>query len=402
MSLLTELPLLKNNVRRIRHQEGAIFERSRVIYLRFYTDRMIAGEVKRVKITERLCDRDARHFFTYKKRSGKQRREVVLSPALRQLRDERMIEINAASTVVEPTEDQLIADFWKDTYLPWVKETKRHSTVYGYQKLWTAELESHFRNRTLGSYRTSDGYKFLESRSKKLGRNSLQHVRSLASGIFTRAVNLGVIERNPWREVRMIGTAEPEPTVAYTLEQSIAILRALSQRIDAALVFSLAAFLGLRPSEIAGLRWENIDDDQLHVNQAVVRGVAGATKTKKSQRSLPLIEPIRSLVAAWREQCGNVSEGWLFTGRGGSPLKMESFVKHAIMEDVRNAGIEWYGLYAARRACATNLVALTGNVNAAHQVLGNSLEVAMKNYIKPSIEAGLAGLKLLEAAAGKK
>jgi hypothetical protein len=71
MSLLTELPLLRNNARRIRHQEGAIFERSRVIYLRFYTHRMLAGEVKRVKITERLCDRDARHFFTYKKRGGK-------------------------------------------------------------------------------------------------------------------------------------------------------------------------------------------------------------------------------------------------------------------------------------------------------------------------------------------
>src|SRR5216684_3262825 len=46
----------------------------------------------------------------------------------------------------------------------------------------------------------------------------------------------------------------------------------------------------------------------------------------------------------------------------------------------------WNGLYVARRACATNLAALTGNVNAAHQVLGNSLQVAMAKYIKPSIE----------------
>jgi hypothetical protein len=37
-------------------------------------------------------------------------------------------------------------------------------------------------------------------------------------------------------------------------------------------------------------------------------------------------------------------------------------------------GLPWYGLYAARRACATNLVALTGDVNAAYQVLGNSLQ----------------------------
>jgi hypothetical protein len=40
-------------------------------------------------------------------------------------------------------------------------------------------------------------------------------------------------------------------------------------------------------------------------------------------------------------------------------------------------------------------------VNAAYQVLGNSLAVAMKAYIKPSIEAGLAGLKLQEANTAK-
>ena len=378
-----------------------MFERCRVIYVRFYADRLIAGKRVRTKVTEPLCERDATHFISYKKRSGKQRREVVLSPALRLLRDQRMVEVNATSTVIETSEDQLVSDFWTRTYLPWVKETKRYSTVYGYEKLWTAFLEDHFRGRTLADYRTSDGYRFLESLSKKLGRNSLQHVRSLASGIFTRAVNLGVIERNPWRDVRMVGTREPEPTIAYTLEQSVAILKALKHRYDAALVFSLAAFLGLRPSEIAGLRWEDIEEEQLHVRQAVVRGVAGGTKTRRSQRSLPLIEPVRSLVAAWREQCANPTTGWLFTGRGGKPLKMESFLKHAIMPAARDAGIKWSGLYAARRACATNLVALTGNVNAAHQVLGNSLEVAMKAYIKPSIEAGLAGLKLLEAATVK-
>ncbi len=43
---------------------------------------------------------------------------------------------------------------------------------------------------------------------------------------------------------------------------------------------------------------------------------------------------------------------------------------------------------------------LTGNALATTQVLGNSL--ADEHYIKPSIEAGTAGMRLLEEKAGAK
>jgi integrase len=356
-----------------------VVKRSDGVYLRYYIE---GQDGQRKKATEKLCGLEAtRH-------------------TIENARRKRMKAINeqTRSSLQAPANELLVGEFWEKDYLPWVTEKKRFSTVYGYKKLWTQYLSKELASSPLRAYRAADGYRFLEALSDKLGRNSLRHVRSLASGIFTRAVNLGLIERNPWRDVRMQEARAPRPTVAYSLEESIKILRALSSRVDAALVFTLAAFLGMRPSEIAGLKWEDIEETQLNVRQAVVRGVAGETKTKQSQRSLPLIEPVRSLVAAWREQCGGVTVGWVFTSRGGSPLKMESFVKPAIMPAVREAGLQWHGLYAARRACATNLVKLTGNVNAAHQVLGNSFKVAMDKYIKPSIEAGLAGLKLLEAA----
>jgi integrase len=191
----------------------------------------------------------------------------------------------------------------------------------------------------------------------------------------------------------------PEPTVAYTLKETLAIMKALSGRVDASLVFALAAFLGLRPSEIAGLKWEDIFDDQIHIRQAVVRGIEGDTKTPQSQRTLTLIEPVKSLINSYRRQMKGAAVGRLFSSRDGGPVKMSNFLKLKIKPAVDKAKLPWYGLYAARRACATNLVALTGDVNAAYQVLGNSLQVAMKAYIKPSAEAGLAGLKMLELAA---
>ncbi len=353
-----------------RFQQGHIYEAFNAFHVRYYQTEIIDGQPKRVQRSHRLCAKDHKHHSRACK-------------PVRQKCQEFMDGINA-QIGTQPNRDVTVADFWKNTYLPFVTEKKRHSTVYGYKKLWASNLKEHFGTRTLAEYRTADGYKYLESLTKTLGRNSLQHVRSLASGIFTRAVNLGLIDVNPWSAVRLQESRAPEPTVAYTLKETLAIQKALSGRVDAELVFLLAAFLGLRPSEIAGLRWEDIFDEAIHIRQAVVRGIAGDTKTPQSQRELPLLEPVRTSLNKYRKQCAGISEGWLFTGRNGGPVKMESFIKHAIMPAVRKAGLPWYGLYAARRACATNLVALTGNVNAAHMVLGNSLAVAMKAYIKPS------------------
>lgn len=370
-----------------RFQQGYIYEAFNAFHVRYYQNAIIDGKTTRVQKSHKLVEKSTK----YHSRACKAVRQKC-EEFLRGINEQAPGQVNSDMTVVA---------FWESTYLPFVEAKKRHSTVYGYKKLWASHLKNYFGTRTLSEYRTADGYKYLESLTSTLGRNSLQHVRSLASGVFTRAVNLGLINANPWSAVRLQESRAPEPTIAYTLDESVAILKALESSTKAALVFSLAAFLGMRPSEIAGLKWEDIYDDEIHIRQAVVRGIEGRTKTPQSQRTLPLLEPVKSLINTYRKQCAGITEGWLFTGRTGGPLKMESFIKHAIMPAVRNAGLPWYGLYAARRACATNLVALTGNVNAAYQVLGNSLAVAMKAYIKPSIEAGLAGLKLQEANTAK-
>ena len=53
-------------------------------------------------------------------------------------------------------------------------------------------------------------------------------------------------------------TPKPEKGHAYSVEESFAILNAI-QRTDGTLLFALCAFEGLRPSEAAGLKWEDID-----------------------------------------------------------------------------------------------------------------------------------------------
>jgi integrase len=364
----------------IRNQAGQIIERSGAFYVRYYT-------ADRKRVTYRLCVKDAKHHD-------------VSSKAVKFLRDKHMLKINSeagASSRTNPR-DVIVKEFWSDTYLPWAKSNLRFSTVDGYEKTWKLYLEDRLGKRNLREYKTHEGSQLLTDLVPKLGATTLQHVRSLASGIFTHAVNLGLIDRNPWAEVKILAKVRAsQPTKHYTLEEAEDTIRALASRIDAQAVFALAFFLGLRPSEIAGLQWEDVDEEFVHIRRAAVKGHVGETKTQESVASLPLIQPVKGLLSMWREKCKKASKGWIFRNAKGGPLNVESFCRNVLIPILGKAQVAWKSLYAARRGCATMLTGLTGNPIAARAVLRHkSMLTLLGHYDKANLEAADAGLKLFE------
>jgi integrase len=85
--------------------------------------------------------------------------------------------------------------------------------------------------------------------------------------------------------------AAKQTRVAYTPEETIAILNALTKP-DAKLFFALVAVMGMRPSEVAAVKWENVTEGVLKITEAAPYGVLGDTKTERSKRALKLIEPL--------------------------------------------------------------------------------------------------------------
>jgi len=369
-----------------RNQAGQIIERSGVFYVRYYTGRLTEQE-KPERVTARLCVKDAKH----NSRTCK---------VVKFIRDQYMVKINAeagAAPRMNPR-DMTVTEFWDETYLPWAEANLRASTVHGYKKTWNLYLKDGLGKRNLREYKTHEGSQLLTGHVSRLRAVTLQHVRSLASGIFTHAVNLGLIDRNPWSEVKVLAKVRASnPTKHYTLEEAENTISALVSHADAQAIFALAFFLGLRPSEIAGLKWEDIDDDFVHIRRAAVRGVVGGTKTPEAQASLPLIQPVKGLLSLWRARNAAVSAGWVFRNAKGGPLNVESFCRNVMIPILGKAGVPWKSLYAARRGCATMLTGLTGNVIAARAVLRHkSMLTLLGHYDKANVEAMATGLKLAE------
>jgi len=375
-----------------RYQSGHIYEASGAFFVRYYVSEIVDGKATRAQRSSRLCEKDDK----YHSRTCK---------AVKQKSAEHMETVNSQTA---PVNDQTIAAFWEQTYLPFASENLRHSTLHGYKQIWAQHLSGHFGMTALRDYKTHHGSLFLTSLAKKLGRHTIQHIRSLASGVFSHAVNVGVIESNPWHDCKILGkTIAPEETEHYTLEEAEDIISALVEHVDCQLIVAFAFFLGLRPGEIAALRWEDIDSTPdehgrqwIHIRRAVARNVVGETKTKSSVASLPVITPVRVPLELWRKKSGDKTEGWVFPNAKGKPFDLRTLIGRIIVPTLTAKKIEWKTLYAGRRGAATILTQLTGDALAAKELLRHkNLAVTTDKYVKAIPEALMKGIKLLEAAA---
>jgi hypothetical protein len=188
-----------------RFQSGHIYEASGSFFVRFRVVEITpGGQTARVQRSHRLCLKDEKHPST-------------TSKTVRQLAAEHMAAVNAQTTPTNPANESMtVCEFWDKTYLPFAEDNLRHSTVHGYKQVWNQHLKGHFGTTLLKDYRTASGSLFLTTLAKTLGRHTIQHIRSLASGIFSHAVNVGVIDSNPWHDVKVLGkTIEPRETAHY-------------------------------------------------------------------------------------------------------------------------------------------------------------------------------------------
>jgi integrase len=195
--------------------------------------------------------------------------------------------------------------------------------------------------------------------------------------LFKRAVNEQRIKTNPWHGVQMPDDAiESSETQHYTLEETENIVSALVDHVDCQLVMALSCLLGLRPGEIAALRWEDFDPESVNIRRSVVRGNVGTPVDLHN-----LIARVIKPHVEGKSECERC---------------------HKVP---KNSGVEWKTLYAGRRGACTAVIEATGGNYAVaqallrHKSMKTTLDVYKKQITPQSFKEGM---KLLEEAATKR
>ncbi|MHB1405618.1 MAG: tyrosine-type recombinase/integrase [Desulfitobacteriaceae bacterium] len=207
----------------------------------------------------------------------------------------------------------LFADFLKD-WLKITAPTIERTTYQSYENMINARLDSFFRmlSVTLAQVEPSHIRALHDSIFKDgCNANTVIHYHAVVRKALQYAVKNEMILKNP---ADMVDRPKlSKYTANYYNEEEMAALFEATKHDPIAGVIQLAAYYGLRRSEVLGIRWSAIDFQRgtISINHKVTEGKAGGKKvlyaedklkTKSSFRTLPLILEVRTLLQEVKER----------------------------------------------------------------------------------------------------
>lgn len=291
-----------------------------------------------------------------------------------------------------------VSEFATGYFLPHIKAKRKPSTHKFYREVFENHLKGRVGEIRLRDFSTGDAQRVLDE--IQLSHQSLLRIKTGMSAIFTFARQRNFIRTaNPVQGTRAEGTRSDPERYAYSLDEVLFILNKLSG--VALVVAGVAAFAGLRESEIRGLKWEDYAGDSLHVRRSVWRVHVGETKTPESKNAVPVIAPLRKLLDQHRRTAANGSGGWIFAGeKKGFALHLDNLCRREIRPVL---GDKWHGWHAFRRGLATTLFGLGVPAEVAQTILRHAnVSTTRAHYI--ILERGTAGrkaMRTLEKAIGR-
>ena len=350
---------------RTRKQHGQIIRIGNRWYVRYWEHRNLGGKIERKRVTHELGPIATR---------GKHPPADIMDRA-----EQHMATVNSGTIPAERI--VTVGDFVERIYLPWIAEHKRPSTAKGYRDIWEDHLKQLSAQVWLRDTRTFHVQGWMNQiGADNLSRNTLKHVKSVVSGIFSLAKQQDYFQgENPARDTAINPKAtEPQETYAYTLDEIKSILATLPE--PAATAFAVAAFMGLRHGEIQGLLWENYRDGEMYVSRSIWNGRTTEPKTRKGRAPVPVIRQLAERLEMHRLRSPNPQTGPIFANAVGKPLALGNVVRRVILpalnrcevcrksesnhqkadhEYKRDGSIpEWHGWHAARRGLGRNLYRL--------------------------------------------
>jgi integrase len=365
-------------------QRGQIFRRNGAWFVRYYRDEIQEGRLAR----RRVCAWLARYSDDYKSKKD------VLP-----LVDEVLVPVNSGDA--QPESALTLAEFVEQRYLPARAKKLRPATL----KSYTDSYKNHVKNAVgmvrLRDFHTKDGQHLFDKiaeDSPELSHQTLLRAKALLSAVFTYARQEDVLRGvNPMQGVKVEGRRYKPVRRAYTLEDIQAMLPKLPE--PARTVVTVAAFTGVRASELRGLRWEDYSGDELKVSRSVWRTHVGPTKNEVSaENPVPVIPIVRSALEAHGKTHGR--DGYIFAGeRKGTPLHLDNLSRRVISPAI-NGG--WKGWHGFRRGLATNLYRLGVPDKVIQEILRHAdVATTQTNYIIVDRSETKAAMKKLERAVGK-
>ena len=219
-----------------------------------------------------------------------------------------------------------------------------------------------------------------------VGPASVRRVMVILQGVLERAVEWQRIPANPARAVRKPPQRRERAVRAlppHDVEHLRAHLLETGQMRDAVLV-SILAYTGLRPSEALALTWSHVRERTILVERGLVLGQLKTTKTGRT-RTVRLLAPLSADLREWRLAVGRPpDETLIFPGRDGGVWSDDAWRywrRRVFGPATRAAGLQGpVRPYDLRHSFVSLLLAEGANVVEVARQAGHSPTMTLSTY----------------------
>lgn len=257
------------------------------------------------------------------------------------------------------------------------RSTLKPNTAAGYASMIQNPIAPYFQQRgiTLGGLQAVDIQMFYTSQLKRVSANTVIHYHAIIHRALKYAVKTDLIDVNPADKVER--PRKDRFTASFYDGNEVNRLFQAARGTPLELPVMLAAFYGLRRSEVVGLKWDAIDFENktIAIRHTVtacaekgrrIEVAADTTKTASSRRALPLVPAFQTKLAALKEQqeknrilCGRSYctdyLGYVLVDAMGNRLKL-SYISTAFPVLLKRNGLRPIRFHDLRHSCASLLL----------------------------------------------
>ena len=200
------------------------------------------------------------------------------------------------------TDAPLMKDYIRKFYNTF-KQKQVETTIINRDRIIRNHILPRFGNKKIDAITSTDCQEWFNDLNQKYARETILKIKNVINPVFEAAVEERYIDRNPLQSRFIeIGGRDTVSHVALPKEKMEQIrLEAPTLDLKEKLMVSLLSYTGMRFEEVLGVRWDDINEDWIKIQRAVVhphrnQPLIKAPKTKTSNRIIPYFPELKNVI----------------------------------------------------------------------------------------------------------